>query len=52
MEYPQSPASFYEAIVNGQLTHSGDSRLARHIGNAALREDARHDPECPPAPGP
>jgi phage terminase large subunit-like protein len=48
MEYPQSPgrmtpatARFYEAVVNGQLTHSGDSRLARHIGNAILREDAR-----------
>jgi len=47
-EYPQSPgrmtpatARFYEAVVNGQLTHSGDSRLARHIGNAVLREDAR-----------
>jgi Phage Terminase len=48
LEYPQSPgrmtpatARFYEAVVNGQLTHSGDSRLARHIGNAVLREDAR-----------
>jgi phage terminase large subunit-like protein len=48
MEYPQSPgrmtpatARFYEAVVNGQLTHSGDSRLARHVGNAVLREDAR-----------
>jgi hypothetical protein len=43
MEYPQSPgrmtpatARFYEAVVNGALTHSGDSRLARHIGNAVL----------------
>jgi phage terminase large subunit-like protein len=48
MEYPQSPgrmtpatARFYEAVVNGALTHSGDSRLARHVGNAVLREDAR-----------
>jgi len=48
LEYPQSPgrmtpatARFCEAVVNGQLTHSGDSRLARHIGNAVLREDAR-----------
>jgi phage terminase large subunit-like protein len=47
-EYPQSPARmqpatarFYEAVVNGELTHSGDSRLARHVGNAVLREDAR-----------
>jgi phage terminase large subunit-like protein len=48
MEYPQSPgrmtpatARFYEAVVNQQMTHSGDSRLARHVGNAVLREDAR-----------
>jgi phage terminase large subunit-like protein len=48
LEYPQSPgrmtpatARFYEAVVNGQLTHSGDSRLARHVGNAILREDSR-----------
>jgi phage terminase large subunit-like protein len=27
--------------VNGQLTHSGDSRLARHVANAILREDSR-----------
>jgi phage terminase large subunit-like protein len=48
LEYPQSPgrmapatARFYEAVVNGALTHSGDSRLARHVGNAVLKEDAR-----------
>jgi phage terminase large subunit-like protein len=48
LEYPQSPgrmtpatSRFYEAVVNGTLTHSGDSRLARHVGNAVLREDAR-----------
>jgi phage terminase large subunit-like protein len=48
LEYPQSPGRmtpattrFYEAVVNGALTHSGDSRLARHIANAVLREDAR-----------
>ena len=47
-EFPQTPARmspatqrFHEAVVNRQLTHSGDSRLARHIGNAVLREDAR-----------
>jgi hypothetical protein len=34
-------ARFYEAVVNGELTHSGDSRLARHVGNAVLREHAR-----------
>jgi hypothetical protein len=31
---------FYEAVVSGALTHGGDSRLARHVGNPALREDA------------
>jgi phage terminase large subunit-like protein len=48
LEYPQSPgrmtpatARFYEAVINRALTHSGDSRLARHVGNAVLREDAR-----------
>jgi phage terminase large subunit-like protein len=48
VEDPQSPgrmapatARFYEAVINGALTHSGDSRLARHVGNAVLREDAR-----------
>jgi phage terminase large subunit-like protein len=47
-EYPQSPgrmtpatARLYEAVVNQQMTHSGDSRLARHVGNAILKEDAR-----------
>jgi hypothetical protein len=30
-----------EAVINQQLTHSGDSRLARHIGKAVLREEAR-----------
>jgi phage terminase large subunit-like protein len=48
VEYPQSPermtpavTSFYEAVVNKTLTHSGDGRLARHVGNAVVREDAR-----------
>ena len=48
VEYPQSPgrmmpatSRFYEAVVNQQITHSGDSRLARHVGNAILKEDAR-----------
>jgi phage terminase large subunit-like protein len=47
-EYPQSPARmqpatarFYTAVVNRELTHSGDPRLARHVGNAVLREDSR-----------
>ena len=48
LEYPQSPgrmtpatARSYEAVINQQLTHSGDLRLARHIGKAVLREEAR-----------
>jgi phage terminase large subunit-like protein len=48
IEYPQTasrltPATsrFYEAVLNGGLTHSGDARLARHISNAVLKVDAR-----------
>jgi phage terminase large subunit-like protein len=48
VEFPQSPArmtpattGFFEAVVNLQLSHSGDPRLARHIGNCTLKEDAR-----------
>lgn len=48
VEFPQSPARmtpatqrFYEAVVNGSLTHSGDPRLARHLGNAILKVDSR-----------
>jgi phage terminase large subunit-like protein len=47
-EFPQSPQRmtpatqrFYEAVVNKTITHSGDPRLARHIGNAVLKVDAR-----------
>jgi phage terminase large subunit-like protein len=47
-EYPQSsqrmtPAtkSFYSAVVDEELTHSGDLMLTRHIGNAVLQEDSR-----------
>lgn len=47
-EFPQSPQRmvpatqrFYEAVLNGSLTHSGDPRLARHIDNAVLRVDQR-----------
>jgi phage terminase large subunit-like protein len=47
-EYPQSPSrmtpacsAFYEAVIEGTLTHSGDQRLARHISNAVLRTDSR-----------
>lgn len=48
VEFPQSPARmtpatqrFYEAVVNGQLSQSGDARLARHIGNAVFKVDSR-----------
>ncbi len=46
--FPQSSArmtpatsKFYEAVTNGQLTHSGDRQLARHVGNCTLKVDAR-----------
>jgi phage terminase large subunit-like protein len=48
MEFPQSPQrmtpgtnGLYEAVVNGAVTHSGDPRMARHIGNATVRTDSR-----------
>jgi phage terminase large subunit-like protein len=48
IEYPQSPARmvpatqrFYEAVINRTLTHSGDQRLARHLGNCTTKTDAR-----------
>jgi len=47
-EFPQIPARmtpattrFYEAVTNGQLSHSGDPRLARHLGNCVLKQDSR-----------
>ena len=30
-----------EAVPNGTVTHPGDTNLARHVGNAVLRDDAR-----------
>jgi phage terminase large subunit-like protein len=48
VEYPNTAARmtpatarFYEAVMNRQLTHSGDPRLARHISHAVLKVDAR-----------
>ncbi len=48
VEYPQSrermiPATtrFYEAVMNGKLSHSGDERLSRHVSNAVLRVSSR-----------
>jgi phage terminase large subunit-like protein len=47
-EYPQSPARmgpatsrFYAAVVDRLLSHDGSSGLARHVGNAVLKEDSR-----------
>jgi Terminase large subunit, endonuclease domain len=47
-EFPQSPSrmtpattALYEAVVNGAVTHDGDARLARHVGNAVLKIDSR-----------
>jgi phage terminase large subunit-like protein len=33
--------AMFEAVVNRAVTHSGDSRLARHMGNARVKDDAR-----------
>lgn len=32
---------FYDAVLDGTFTHSGDPRLARHVGNMVLKIDAR-----------
>jgi phage terminase large subunit-like protein len=32
---------FYDAVVDGELKHSGDPALIRHIGNMVLKRDAR-----------
>jgi phage terminase large subunit-like protein len=47
-EYPRSPArmtqatsSMYEGVVNGQLSHSGDARLARHVAHCVVKTDSR-----------
>jgi phage terminase large subunit-like protein len=48
VEFPQSPqrmtpatTRFYEAVMNRELSHSGDPRLARHVGNAVVKTDSR-----------
>ena len=48
VDFPQTsqrmtPATqkFFELVANRTLTHSGDRRLARHIGNAVLKADSR-----------
>ncbi|WP_202236554.1 terminase large subunit domain-containing protein [Actinacidiphila reveromycinica] len=44
VDFPQSPARmvpatnrFFEAVMNGWVTHSGDPRLARHLANAVVK---------------
>ena len=32
---------FYEAVMNKNLTHDGDPRMARHVSNATLKVDNR-----------
>lgn len=46
--YPWSPqritpatSDLYRAAMTGELTHSGDARLARHVANAVVREDSK-----------
>jgi len=48
VEFPHSPSrltaattDLYSAAVNGRMTHSGDPRLAAHVGAAVISEDAR-----------
>lgn len=48
VEFPQSPQRmvpatqrFYEGVMNRTVTHSGDPRLARHVGNAVVRNTAK-----------
>ena len=48
VEYPQSPQRmtpatqrFYEAVMNRQLSHTGDPRLGRHMDAAVLKVDTR-----------
>ena len=32
-------AKFYDAVIDGRLSHSGDPRLVRHVGNATVKVD-------------
>jgi phage terminase large subunit-like protein len=48
LEFPQRPErmipatqSLYEAVVNGNISHSGDGDLARHVRNATVKVDSR-----------
>lgn len=37
----QAVSEFYQAATTGNLTHDGDAGLARHVGNATLKETAQ-----------
>ncbi len=48
VEFNQTPTrltpatvDIYQAAINGELTHSGNADLARHVANATVTEDAR-----------
>ncbi|MBS1691926.1 MAG: terminase [Actinobacteria bacterium] len=48
VEFPHSPArltaattDLYSAAVNGRMSHSGNAKLAAHVGAAVIVEDAR-----------
>lgn len=48
VEFPQTPARmsaaaqrFYEAVTTGTMRHSGDARLARHLGNTTIRPNGQ-----------
>jgi phage terminase large subunit-like protein len=48
VEFPQSPQRmvpatqrFFEGVMNRGFTQSGDPRLARHVGNAVVRNTSK-----------
>jgi phage terminase large subunit-like protein len=48
VSFPWSPAritpattDLYRAVIGGEVSHSGDARLSRHVANAVVREDAK-----------
>lgn len=48
VEFPHSPArltaatgDLYSAAINGRMSHSGDPKLAAHVGAAVIVEDVR-----------
>lgn len=46
VEFPQSPArmvpacaAFYDAVMDGRITHDADPRLIRHVANSVVKRD-------------